>query len=167
MQASMNLRYISDLFHEKASDEIYRGYAEEYSIGISLTPSFLITGASLKIKNILNNEIFENYTDTGYSAGLKSRNSKIIFEKKDTFTDSMKISDSIRLEAGCRREYMEIYILGKVKNSDSTEKSFKARMKCKRKNISLFSEFSIINTEKNNAQAENSIIYSTGLEVKF
>ena len=165
--ANLKLRYLSDSFHENYSDENYCGYSDEYAAALSLSHSFILAGASFKIRNIYKNELFENYTDGGLSVGVKSGKSRVIFERKESYKDGMKYADSLRLEAGCRGRYLELYLLGKLKKSDCPEKSVKSRIRLKSKNAALFSEISILNTGNYDTDTENRVIYSSGFEIRF
>ncbi len=164
---TLDIGYVSDIKHRRTSDEKYGDYNEELFSDLMVSPGCFMGGCSVKTRNIFTDDSLSNSLDMGFSAGLRQGLSKIVFEKKDSFKNNEIFSRSYRLETGIRKKYIDIYMLGKVKKEEFTEKSIKSRLSLKKGKISVFGEYTIMTTEKNNGDTENFNEYSAGLEVKY
>lgn len=160
-------RYISDIYHEKLSDKNYGSNSEEKSASILFDPVFLILGAGISDKNNFSSDTNEEGRDIYFTGGLKSRCCKAVLEKKGRYRNSEKYCDSLRLEAGVRNRFMNIYILGKLIKQESTEKSVKTRITVYGSEISVFGEYSASVLNEAAGRTESSYEYSTGFTAKY
>ena len=163
-----NARYVTDVLHKKESDTRYGGYTEEILGSVVLSPWFFESGASVRNRNIYKDNYFDEYIDTAVFIGVKAGLNKIIFEKKDTYKDSEKISQTYRLEAGAMLKNISLYMLGKIKEgTNEKETDITSKVKIKVKNVSLFYEYKSSFLEKQNKPDKFSNEYSVGLDAKF
>jgi hypothetical protein len=160
-------RFVSDIYHEKYSDKNYCAYSDETSAVLVFDPAFLIFKTGLSDKNMFKDDVLENTQDAWFSAGIKSRNCKIIIEKKERYIDKEKYSDSTRVEAGIRNKLMNIYLLGKLFHQADTEKSIKAHLTIHSGGVSVFGEFTSFLKEDISGKGDNYSEYSTGFKVKY
>ncbi len=163
-----NVRYVTDVLQKKESDIRYGGYTEELFGSVIFKPWFFESGASVKNRNIYKDNYFDNYMDTAISIGLKAGFNKIVFEKKETYKNYDKISQSYKLEAGTKIKNFTIYLCGKIKEEiDEEEKSVMGRLNLKIRNFSLFSKYEIVSLEKRDSAPKMLNTYSAGLEARF
>lgn len=163
----IKVRYLTDQMHKKSSDSEYGGYTEEAGGTIGFDPFFLSSSVFLKNKNIYSDDILTRRLETGYSAGIKSPQGRIIFEQKRIYQDAEELSEQFRVEAGTRRKHIDLYILGKIKNEESAEKSAKARITLKRNKLSLFTEYTLASVIDKADNVKNYSAHSSGIEAKF
>ncbi|MCL2793073.1 MAG: hypothetical protein FWD87_08265 [Spirochaetaceae bacterium] len=164
----INTRYVTDVLHKKENDIIYGGYTEEFFGSIIFRPWFLESGVSARNRNIYRDNIFNNYIDTTAFIGLKAGSNKIVFEKRDTYKDYDKISQTYRVEAGARIKHINLYMLWRFKEGiDEKETRVTSRARIRIKNITLLSEYRIVSIERQNRPDRDLTEYTIGIDAKF
>ena len=164
----INGRYVTDVLHKKESDLQYGGYTEEFYGAVIFRPKFFESGASAKNRNIYKDNFLNNYIDTSVFVGLKWGLNKIIFEKKETYKDSNKISQTYRVEAGAGIKNLSLYALWKLKEGiDEKETNITARAKIKIRKISLLAEYKIVSVTRENKSEKKLNEYTIGIDAKF
>ncbi|MCL2704940.1 MAG: hypothetical protein FWE72_01890 [Spirochaetaceae bacterium] len=164
----INTRYVTDVLHKKESDIRYGGYTEELFGSVVLRPWFIESGFSAKNRNIYKDNYFNNYIDTSVFIGMKGGFNKIVFEKKDTYKDHEKISQTYRIEAGAGIKNISLYTLWKLKEGiDEKEINITSRARIKVRKISLFSEYKIVSVERQTKADKKSTEYTIGVDAKF
>ena len=164
----INARYVTDVLHKKESDIRYGGYTEEFFGSVIFRPWFFESGVSAKNRNIYKDNYFNNYIDTSAFIGLKGGFNKIIFEKKDTYKDYEKISQTYRIEAGAGVKNINLYMLWKLKEGiDERETNITSRAKIKIRKFSLVSEYKIVSLERKTKADRNSTEYTISVDAKF
>ena len=164
----INARYVTDALHKKESDIIYGGYTEELFGSLVLRPWLIESGASARNRNIYKDNYFYNQIDSAVFIGLKSGLNKIVFEKRDTYRDSEKISQTYRLEAGAWIKNINFYTLWRLKESvNEKETKTTSRVRIRVKNISLYSEYKTIFVDRANRDNRDLAEYTIGVDAKF
>ncbi|MCL2294696.1 MAG: hypothetical protein FWC36_07520 [Spirochaetes bacterium] len=164
----INCRYVTDILHKKESDIRYGGYTEELFGSIVFRPWFFESGASVRYRDIYRDNNFNNYINTTAFIGVRTGFGKIVFEKRDTFEDYEKISQTYRLEAGAWVKNVNFYMLWRLRDGvNEKEIHTTARVRVRIKNVSLFSEYKTTFIERQNRPNRNLAEYTIGLDARF
>lgn len=120
---TLKFKYTGVLYHLTPENENYGKAIDEY-YGSLFFNSKYFTGTVFSTfkKSYIEEEINESL-DIGFSAGVKWKNCKVVFEKTITIHDKNIISDTMKLKGGFRFGIVTFYLTGKMKRAaPETEK---------------------------------------------
>lgn len=112
---TLRFKYTGILYHPTPENENYGNSTDEYYGSLLFNSKYFSATVFGNFKKSYTEEEINESLDIGFSAGIKWKNCKIVFEKTITIHDKSIVSDTMKLEGGFRFGIVTFYITGKIK----------------------------------------------------